>query len=607
MDIRRINSEIILYTLAIVLAVSLRFYNLGVPPLSDEEAKWAMQALQVARPALTGGDFVIGPQPAYVFLTGVMFALFGSSNFLARFWPALAGTILILLPVFLRSRLGRYAAIIMAFGLAIDPGLVTVSRLAGGPMMAVSFGLMALGLWIARNAVLSGSFVGLASMSGPVVFSGGISFVLAWVAGKFSPKRWVELNPSHSTSQEVTLEDDIEDSAPDQERVFPTRANIRWFLISAGAAILLLGTLFFRYPQGLVALFSTLPIYLQGWVVPSGIPALRLLAALLVFQPFALFFGVVGAARWLADRFEENNRYGVALLIPLFWTVIVIVMLLLYPARQVSDLAWALVPLWALAAWELQRYLPEKGTSPIAIILASFVFILFVLFWNTLIAFDQPLFTLGAVTVNFRAAVAAGILAMTALTIILVSLGWSWRVARFGLVWGTTAAFALYLLSITWGASQLRPNEPQELWGLGPGGGQAALFETTLNDLSARNVGYRHQIDILTTVDTPSMRWVLRNYPQAQFTAGLKMGELPSVIITRQEGEAPQLSTSYRGQDFVWWQQPGWSGVLPTPILPWLTFREAEIKNETVILWARSDLFPDGTLDLEEDLSEDIQ
>ncbi|GAG91398.1 unnamed protein product, partial [marine sediment metagenome] len=120
-------------------------------------------------------------------------------------------------------------------------------------------------------------------------------------------------------------------------------------------------------------------------------------------------------------------------------------------------------------------------------------------------------------------------------------------------------------------------------------------------------VGYRHQIDILTTVDTPSMRWVLRNYPQSRFTADLKIGELPSVIITRQEGEVPQLNTSYRGQDFVWWQQPGWSGALPTPILPWLTFREAEIKNETVILWARSDLFPDGTLDLEEDLSEDIQ
>ena len=607
MDIRRINSETILYTLAIVLAVGLRFYNLGVPPLSDEEAKWAMQALQVARPALTGGDFVIGPQPAYVFLTGVMFALFGSSNFLARFWPALAGTVLILLPVFLRSRLGRYAAIIMAFGLAIDPGLVTVSRQAGGPMMAVSFGLMALGLWIARNAVLSGSFAGLASMSGPVVFTGGISFALAWAAAKFTPKRRVELNPSHSTSQEVTLEDDIGGSVPGQERVFPTRADKRWFLISAGGVILLLGTLFFRYPQGLVALFSTLPVYLQGWVVPSGIPALRLPAALLVFQPFALFFGIVGAARCLADRFEENNRFYVSLLIPVFWTVILLVMLLLYPARQVSDLAWVLVPLWALAAWELQRYLPEKGTSPISIILASFVFILFALFWNTLIAFDQPLFTLGAVTINFRAAVAVGILAMTALTIILVSLGWSWRVARLGLVWGTTAACTLYLLSFTWGASQLRPNAPQELWNLGPGSGQAALFETTLNDLSARNVGYRHQIDILTTVDTPSMRWVLRNYPQAQFTADLEIGELPSVIITRQEGEAPQLNTAYRGQDFVWWQQPGWSGALPTPILRWLTFREAEIKNETVILWARSDLFPDGTLDPEEDLSEDIQ
>jgi len=607
MDIRRINSEIILYTLAIILAVGLRFYNLGAYPLSGEEAKWAMQALQVARPALTGSDFVIGPQPAYVFLTGVMFALFGSSNFLARFWPALAGTVLILLPVFLRSRLGRYAAIIMAFGLAIDPGLVTVSRQAGGPMMAVSFGLMALGLWIARNVVLSGSLAGLASMSGPVVFTGGISFALAWAAAKFTPNRRVELNPSHSTSQEVTLEDDIGGSAPGHEQVFPTRADKRWFLISASVVILLLGTLFFRYPQGLVALFSTLPIYLQGWVGPSGVPALRLPAALLVFQPFALFFGVVGAARWLADHFEENNRYDVTLLIPIFWTTILLVMLLLYPARQVSDLAWVLVPLWALAAWELQRYLPEKGTSPISIILASFVFILFVLFWNTLIAFDQPLFTLGAVTINFRAAVAVGILAMTALTIILVSLGWSWRVARFGLVWGTTATFALYLLSVTWGASQLHPNKPQELWGLGPGGGQAALFETTLNDLSARNVGNRHQIDILTTVDIPSMRWVLRNYPKAQFTTDLKIDELPSVIITRQEGEVPQLNTSYRGQDFVWWQEPGWTGVLPFPILRWLTFREAEIKNEIVILWARSDLFPDGTLDLEEDLSEDVQ
>jgi hypothetical protein len=417
MDIRRINSEIILYTLAIVLAVGLRFYNLGAPPLSDEEARWAMQALQVARPALTGGDFVIGPQPAYVFLTGVMFALFGSSNFLARFWPALAGTVLILLPVFLRSRLGRYAAIIMAFGLAIDPGLVTVSRQAGGPMMAVSFGLMALGLWIARNAVLSGSFAGLASMSGPVVFTGGISFALAWVAAKFTPKQRVELNPSHSTSQEVTLEVDIEGSAPDQEHVFPTREDKRWFLISAGGVILLLGTLFFRYPQGLVALFRTLPIYLQGWVVPSGVPALRLLAALLVFQPFALFFGIVGATRWLADRFEDNNRYGVELLILIFWTIILLVMLLLYPAKQVSDLAWVLVLLWALAAWELQRYPPEKGTSPISVILASFVFILFALFWNTLIAFDQPLFTLGAVTVNFRAAVEVGILAMTAPTV----------------------------------------------------------------------------------------------------------------------------------------------------------------------------------------------
>ena len=122
------------YALALALAVGLRFLHLGTLPLSDFEAAWALQALRVTQ----GYHPVLGPNPAYVHLTAVLFYIFGASDFLARFWPALAGCVLVLVPWFLRSRFGRIPALVLAFGLALDPGLVAMSHLAGEPMLAIT-------------------------------------------------------------------------------------------------------------------------------------------------------------------------------------------------------------------------------------------------------------------------------------------------------------------------------------------------------------------------------------------------------------------------------------------------------------------------------------
>ena len=122
------------YALALVFAIGLRFLNLGALPLSDFEANWALQALRVAQ----GLHPALGTNPAYLHLTAVLFYIFGGTNFLARFWPALAGCALVLAAWFLRGRIGRIPALVLAFGLAIDPGLVAMSHLAGGPMLAVA-------------------------------------------------------------------------------------------------------------------------------------------------------------------------------------------------------------------------------------------------------------------------------------------------------------------------------------------------------------------------------------------------------------------------------------------------------------------------------------
>ena len=50
MQLRRVNIETLLYLIALILALVLRLYNLGAAPLSESEAEWALQALQLSKP-----------------------------------------------------------------------------------------------------------------------------------------------------------------------------------------------------------------------------------------------------------------------------------------------------------------------------------------------------------------------------------------------------------------------------------------------------------------------------------------------------------------------------------------------------------------------------
>src|SRR5574342_79471 len=147
MRFRTVRHESILYVIAFILALALRFIRLGALPLSDNEAGWALQALNVAQ----GTRPLLGPQPIYILPTGLLFFLFGSSNFLARFIPALTGSALVLVPYMFRQRLRAIPGLFLAFFLALDPGLVSLSRQAGSLMPALTFVLMAWAFWWANR------------------------------------------------------------------------------------------------------------------------------------------------------------------------------------------------------------------------------------------------------------------------------------------------------------------------------------------------------------------------------------------------------------------------------------------------------------------------
>ena len=580
MRLRKLTIEHTLYFLIFLLALGIRLYRLGAAPLSDFEADWAQQALDLAG----GGQPVLGPQPAYILLTSLFFILFEATNFLARLVPALAGSLLVLLPLLGQGMFGkadwtRKAGLITALGLAIDPGLVALSRMAGSSMAALAFGLLALTLYYRRSSGWAGLCAGLALLSGPGLLHGALVLGLSWAL-----LRWLE----------ISLQLPRIETGTEELSALSSPASRRTGLFVLAGTVLVAGLLFLRVPQGLGALAAGIPAYLRSWVTLSDVPALRLPGALLVYQPFVLLFSLIGAVRGWKGTVKGWQEYrGVARLS--IWAFTALLLAVVYPGRQVGDLIWALVPLWGLAAFELTHHLPDTAEDKITRLVAGglglLVFVLLVVAWFNLLAMVR---VSGGAALYW--AVIGGALVLGFVSLMLVSAGWSSVAARLGLVWGLALALGLGLLAGTWGLAQLRPNGAQELWSRTPSAGQVELLTSSLDKLSIWGTGHRQQLEIVMTIDSPSLRWALRNFPDARYVTTLAASEAPAVVITPKEIEYPNLAEMYRGQDLVWRVYPGWIGAFPPDFINWLAFRQAPLAQEQVILWARVDLFADEGL-----------
>jgi hypothetical protein len=591
MRFQPVKHESVLYVSAFILAFALRFIRLGALPLSDGEAEWALQAFNVAQ----GMRPLLGPQPIYILPTSLLFFLFGASNFLARFIPTLAGSALVLFPYLFRQRLRAVPSLLLAFFLALDPGLVSLSRQAGSLIPALTFLLLAWAFWWRARPRTAGIFAGLALLSGPALWAGLFGLGLAWVL-----RRTMDGRTARSAEQLEVAEPSAEIDAG-QGAVSGRRESLKTGLVFAGATILLGGTLFLLSPGGLSAWLNALPVYLSGWARPSGVPVGRLLYTLLAYQPLAVLFGLVAVVRGWWQRRKRYIRLSL-------WLLTALLVAVFYPARQVGDLAWMLIPLWALAALELSNhtriFLEERrevaGMAILVFILLSFAWLDY-----TGIALD-PLnpanLTSNALqvggTVLFgnlpptRYVLLISVLLLLAVSVLMVAMGWSARTARLGSVWGLVIALGIYSLGMAWGATGLRTPDGWELWWPDKRPMQADLLLATVNEQSEWSTGDALSQDVtLLEIHSPALEWLLRERTLHKVST-LDLQNAPAIVISTQS-EAISLPIAYRGQDFSWRREPYWDITGIYEWIKWSVFRDLPYNAESVIVWVRNDLFID--------------
>jgi 4-amino-4-deoxy-L-arabinose transferase-like glycosyltransferase len=555
---RSFPRETALYLLALLIGLAVRLIGLGGLPLTDTEARWALQALEVAN----GARPVLGSQPAYIVLTSALFFTFGgATNALARLIPALTGSALILVPALFKERLKPRPALIMAFAVALEPGITAISRQVGSPIMAITFVLLAWGLWEKRVFRWSGICAGMALLSGSALWVGLLGFAIAWAI----------LRPFEHEAVASSM---------------PPRNAWRTASGYALGAIVGVGSLLLLAPSGLSAWAAGLPEYISGWTQASGIPGGMLLFSLLAYQPLGILLALIATVRGWIQRSFRVRRLSL-------WMLVALLLALFYPSHQATDLAWMLVPLWALASLEAARNLnvrPHDRREVLGAVALSFIILVFI--WLNFLQLIRPMIPPGQITA--RIWLLLGSLFLLVVSLLLVAVGWSIRAAQYGAVWGIAAFLGVYSFAALMGAAGLRSlPEGVEMWRTGPRPVDAALLLNTVRDSSAwsdRDVNA--QPVTIAGLDSPALLWLLRDRNVESQTVPHAAARSPMVITPLQED--PGLASAYRGQDFVWRRLPSWNLTGLSQWMQWLPFHQIPQETETIILWVRNDLFPDA-------------
>jgi hypothetical protein len=592
---------------AFFVALLLRFIHLGTLSLTDSEAKWALQAMEIAR----GDKPLLGGQSGYLVLTAINFFIFGSSNFMARFWPALVGSGLVLVPLVFQKRLGGKTAVILAFALALDPGLLAMSRLAASPMLALGFTTMFLSAMETKRFKLAGVFAGLAMLGGPGAWFGALGLGLTWMIFRI----WTRLKNPGAEKTSSNIEGPPGDNASTNAedgitQPIPSRQSnpIKIILIWSAVTLLLAGTLFFFIPGGASAWAASLIDYLSGWSTIFLIQPWFLLIVLIMYCPLLIIFVISHLVHGQFRTDSLSKTVGFVAFLFLF-------LALIYPAHQPGDLVWALVPLWVLASMEMSDLIILIQNRKIEIAVTGvFTFVFLVFGWlnligipnsvqnsnlaetpiiNSILKFFQNIGSVMSGLLISRILVGLSAILLFILVMYLLSNIWDDQVVRLGLVWGGTIALLFYTNFAGLSAAGLRIRYSAEMWQPGAQFVQADLMEKTLDDLSEWRKGQMNSLNI--TVEsgsiTPSVIWLLRKWPITQVDA-LSSAASPDIIVLP-EGQDVSLSSAYRSQNFVVRSTPIWIGLSFEDWLKWVAFREIPQQSDKLTLWARNDLFPD--------------
>jgi hypothetical protein len=163
--------------------------------------------------------------------------------------------------------------------------------------------------------------------------------------------------------------------------------------------------------------------------------------------------------------------------------------------------------------------------------------------------------------------------------------------AHHGAIVGLLALLVIYGWGTGWWLSHEAANDPREQWVGDAADNEAPLLAETLHEVS-RQTGYGSDgLPILAAVDSPVLRWYLRDFSRMEIGQAVSPNSSSEVILTPAGAELA-LSQDYTGTDFGLVRPETTHLLAGLESLRWLVFHQSPLamNEERVILWLRTDL-----------------
>jgi uncharacterized protein (TIGR03663 family) len=594
-----LSVEAALWILVAVAALVLRLVRLDAAPLNAQEAREAMLAWRAA----TGQGVPEGSySPVLLALNTLLFALCGTSDSLARLWPALLGSALVLAPWLLRQRIGRVGALAASLYLALSPTAIVASRQLDGATLVALGGMALLGglarfletdhgvtdgratdrrptarrPWLAFSA----GGLALAVTSSPSVYGLLLSMALSWLL-----LAWVW--PDEGTRRVW-------------ERLRPHAA---YLLLVFLLAVLALATGLGWNPTGLGIAGGFLPAWIARFA-PVMDRVASPLVLLAVYEPLGLLFGLGGLV-WAIQR---GHRVGALLGL---WASLGTLLATLMPGHLPSDVSWGLLPLAMLAGVateSLVQNLRDRGTwlseglyVPVVVIL--WIHLLLMLGRYATSASDEPEYM----------ALALLTAALQVLLAMIFALAMSAESAFRALGVGTGIVLLAITFAAGWRGAIVLRADPREIVVGEPTAVEVRDLVQTLRGLSWRETGLPTTMAFTFEAAPDSvLAWYLRDFSAARRVEELRVedGEGSPLVTERHDLSGGMLGSGalgsavkYVGQDFVLqrdWDPGEIACVREWPprcnaAVKWWMFRSTPtfpVADQWAVLW-----LPEGTED----------
>jgi hypothetical protein len=509
----------------LLAALLTRVLGLGAAPLMPDEVERALGSMTAARwaawPATTDS-------PLLLVGNAFLFWLLMPSEFLARLLPALAGTLVVMLPFFWRRRLGEVGALAASGLLLISPlTLFAARRVDGAALATLSVGLLATALlngWepspVNRLSVSSISIaVAVGLLSGPAFYDLILIGVLivALLRG------------------------------PGALRVLGASWRVA-LLVGLGMALLISIALGFRW-SGWASLADGAAAWLAMWG-QGRTPGVSSFGLIVLYEPLLLVLAPAAVALWGLNK--QGPRLRSLPLALLLWAVGVIVLNMLRPGSNPATLSAALLPLALAGGWAVGTVVTGIPREPRLSVglhsLAAFVFWLPALASLAQVAARpyeyQPVLLLLGVIV---------LIVLQVLVVIFFALHLTAHYVWRGALLGLCAALMLIQMSFAGGLAFFRPDSPVEPAVVETASPDLRHLAEILHDLAVRQNTRWDALNVVVIDRAPHLsavlRWHLREFDNLRLVADWP-DDPTSLVI------APEGATSLRPAD------PGaWNGM----------------------------------------------